>query len=88
MRTKIYRIGGLSIFIEFTIKIIDITSILPIVIARSVVIPGIFPDFVKIDFQNCRLFADSKFTQNASKIRSKKILIKEAITVPFLKNRN
>lgn len=58
MRSEIYSIGGFSVFIEFIIKIINITGILPFVVSRGIVIPGIFPDLVKIDFQNCRLFAD------------------------------
>lgn len=57
MGTKIYGIGSFFIFIEFIVKIIDIPGILPLVIARGIVIPGVFPDSVEIDFQNCRLFA-------------------------------
>lgn len=58
MRTEIYSISGFFIFIEFRIKIINIPGILTLIIAWGIVIPGIFSDFVKIDFQNCRMFTD------------------------------
>ena len=67
LRTKIYRIGGLSVLIEFRIKIIDITGILPLIVAWGIVIPGIFSDFAEIDFQNCRLFADSNLLKMLQK---------------------
>jgi len=65
---KIYGICSFFIFTEFGIKTINITRILPLIIAWGVIIAGILSRFINFDFQNMLIFCG---TSNLLKLLQK-----------------
>jgi len=84
MGTKINFVGGILIFIEFGIKLIQIPGILPLIITWGVIIPGILSGFMNFDFQNMLIFCgSSNLLKLLQKTEANELKKKSTIIMPM-----